>query len=54
MDGEELDDKRYIICQRCWSLQFRSVIRITTKADILNDSKEQGRIESILMEAPQA
>jgi len=32
MDGEELDDKRYIWCQDCRSPPFRSVNRIATKA----------------------
>ena len=34
MDGEELDDKKYIWCQSCRSLQFRSVNRIATTAHV--------------------
>jgi len=34
MNGEELDDTRYIWCQGCQSPQFRSANRIVTKAHV--------------------
>jgi len=34
MDGEALDDTRYIACYGCQSPQFRSVNRITTKVHV--------------------
>jgi len=34
MDGEELDDQRYIWCESCQSPQFRSANRIATMAHV--------------------
>jgi len=54
MDGEELNDKRYIWGDDCLSPQFRSVYRIASKVHVCNYSKPQAAFESTFVEAHQA
>ena len=48
MDGEELDDTRYICCQGCWSPQFHIGNRITTMECVQDFSKQQDALSSTL------